>query len=475
MDVRVKVVRGHLIVEDGLGETRRVRRIPRMPREVARLFILCDSGYVSLDAVSWCADLGITITQLDRYGRILLSSPSQQGSARIRQAQAVASAGGLQAIRLESVRRLLVAKLEGQERNALELLRREDVADAIREQIRGLGKASTLKELTGYEGNAAMAYWNAWAGRIHVPFSPKATLILPIHWNTYRGRPSGTRTVGAKRRNRSLDNPEPANRGATDPINAMLNYAYKIAETEAMHLCHAHSLDPGIGLMHMVESDRQAMALDLMEVARPVADRAVLSLLDTGHGVSFGPDGKPAYLQALWFRETSQGVCRLVAPLTHMLAESCLDMATAIEPHIRDLALALSNARIPDLSAMQAGKPSIVDVRTRNARIAIASPLARMPVPNDAREVITDEQWDKIRIHVPIVKNLMGAKRLDDRLVLAAIVYATANGISLTALPDSLRLHYRTAERRIQEWKSCGAWPRITRAIRASVLPGFSG
>lgn len=473
-EVRLVIRRGGLHITDGIRTGKRTRIVSRADG-VKRIIILAETGLVSLEALRWCELEGIGIAQYERDGHLVMLSGPSHGEAKALQAQAIASAGGLQAIRLKTARALLTAKLEGQARNALDILRQPSVAYLIDEHLRGLGKASTLKELSGYEGNAALAYWQAWTDCVHVPFPPESTLELPIHWNTYRGRPSGTRSVGSKRRNRSLDAPESANRGATDPINAMLNYAYRVAETEAKLACLAHGLGPGIGFMHLIESDRDAFALDLMEAARPICDAIVLSFLDTDHGIPLDDAGHPRYFSPDWCYESRHGVVRLEAPLTHMIAERCLDMAKAIEPHVRELSLALLSVRIPDLSAMQSGKASITDVRTRNARIAAYSPLQRMPIPSEPREVITDEQWEKIRIHVPIVKNLMGAKRLDDRLVLAAIVYATANGIPLTALPDSLRLHYRTAERRIGEWKSCGAWPKITRAIRANVLPGFSG
>jgi hypothetical protein len=73
--IKISVYRGILTIEDGLGRTRRIRKIPKVPREVSRLFILGDTGYVSLESIRWCADLGISITQLDRTGRIVMSSP----------------------------------------------------------------------------------------------------------------------------------------------------------------------------------------------------------------------------------------------------------------------------------------------------------------------------------------------------------------------------------------------------------------
>lgn len=473
-EVRLLIRRGQLQINDGIRTGKRTRIVSRADG-IKRIIILSETGLVSLEALRWGELEGIGISQYERDGHLVMLSGPSHDEARVRQAQAIASAGGLPAIRMATARALLTAKLEGQSRNALDILRRPDVALLIDQRARSIDKAATLKELSGHEGSAAQAYWQAWTGHVHVPFPPESLPDLPAHWVTYRGRPSGARLVSVKARNRTADAPESANRGATDPVNSCLNYAYRVAETEAKLACLAHGIDPGIGFMHFIESDRDAMALDLLEAARPVCDAVVLSLLDTGYGPPIDSAGKPRYFDPSWCYEARHGVVRLEAPLTHMIAEKALDFARVIEPHVRELALALASVHIPDLSAIQGGKSSIVDVRRRNARIAAYSPLQRMPIPADAREVITDEAWQQISKHVPIVSNLMGTRRLDDRLVIAAIVWATANGKPLTDLPDSLRLHYRTAQRRIGEWKSCGAWPKITRAIRATVLPGFSG
>ena len=96
--VKIHVSRGHLTVEDGVGSTRRTRRIPRVDAtaqlqttstetRVARLVILSDTGFVTMEAMRWCADLGVTVVQLDRTGRILMCSPGQAGDARLRAAQ----------------------------------------------------------------------------------------------------------------------------------------------------------------------------------------------------------------------------------------------------------------------------------------------------------------------------------------------------------------------------------------------------
>ncbi len=69
--VRIQVNRGHLAIDDGIGQHRRHRRIPRAQRTVRRIVVLATDGLITLDATRWCADLGITLCQIERDGRLL--------------------------------------------------------------------------------------------------------------------------------------------------------------------------------------------------------------------------------------------------------------------------------------------------------------------------------------------------------------------------------------------------------------------
>ena len=72
------------------------------------------------------------------------------------------------------------------------------------------------------------------------------------------------------------------NRSATDPINAMLNYGYKVAETETLRACRTVGINPELGIMHSSGTDRDGFVLDLIEVIRPLVDEHVLRLLSNG-------------------------------------------------------------------------------------------------------------------------------------------------------------------------------------------------
>ena len=88
------------------------------------------------------------------------------------------------------------------------------------------------------------------------------------------------------------------NRGATHPVNAMLNYAYGVLIGRTQVQLMAEGYDPTIGILHGRESERgmyPAFALDRMEPMRPVVDRAVLRIVNqtifSGGDFVIQPDG----------------------------------------------------------------------------------------------------------------------------------------------------------------------------------------
>lgn len=70
-------------------------------------------------------------------------------------------------------------------------------------------------------------------------------------------------------------------RPPTDPVNALLSFAYTLLANEAGAALQAVGLDPYVGFLHRDRPGRASLALDLMEELRPVmADRFVLSLIN---------------------------------------------------------------------------------------------------------------------------------------------------------------------------------------------------
>ena len=112
------------------------------------------------------------------------------------------------------------------------------------------------QRLLGYEGEAAAEYF----GHFEAMLAPAAADGLPEFEFTRRTR-----------------------RPPTDPVNALLSFAYSLL-TRTLHTAVAAvGLDPYMGLYHRPRHGRPALALDLMEPFRPiVADSCVLQVINNG-------------------------------------------------------------------------------------------------------------------------------------------------------------------------------------------------
>jgi CRISPR-associated protein Cas1 len=102
------------------------------------------------------------------------------------------------------------------------------------------------------------------------------------------------------------------NRHATHPVNAMLNYAYAVLESQVRIAAVSQGLDPTIGSLHASRPGRVALVYDLMEPLRPHVDRLVLSVV-LSH--TFVPSD---------FVLDSNGVCRLHPQLARQVAKQAL-------------------------------------------------------------------------------------------------------------------------------------------------------
>lgn len=109
-------------------------------------------------------------------------------------------------------------------------------------------------------------------------------------------------------------------------MNALLNYSYKLLEAEGSLAARAVGLDPGMGILHADMRGRQSLVLDLIEAARPIADRHVLRL------------AKAHPMRWRDFNEGERGVVRVLAPLSHRLAEAMPSYAAAMGPIVQEVA-----------------------------------------------------------------------------------------------------------------------------------------
>ncbi len=343
--IRVAVERGHLIVEDGRGRDRRQARFPRTTLELKRLVIIGHTGTVSFDALRWLHDRGCGVVQLDPDGTVLLASgPIGADDARLRRAQALA---GVTVAGVNIARDLLTRKVGGQADVLDRIAGVQEAAGEIRRLRETLATGETITGLRVIEAQAAATYWDAWSN-VPVRFARKSAKRVPDHWHRF-----GSRTSPLSR----------SPRVASNPANAILNYLYAMLEAESRLALLAVGLDPGLGVLHADQRNRDSFACDAMEAVRPAVDRFVLDLLESRH---FGADD---------FFETRQGGCRLMPTITLTLADSSSLWAYAIGSVVERIAKELHDQS--ELSGVQPTPLTQANRRAGRARVKASKQQAK--------------------------------------------------------------------------------------------------
>lgn len=358
--VRVVVERGALEVCDGIGPYRRVRHFERATHGLRRLVLADADGFLTLAALRWCSQLGITVVVLAPDGTCqLASTPRMTDDARLRRTQALAPT---LPVGLDLVRYLLYRKVSGQAALVARRFDNRQAAETIGQLADGIESAENIDEARQLEASAAALYFAAWSGRPECAprFATRDARRIPSHWTVYEGRRSVLASTNA-------------NRKAERPTNALLNYLYALVEAEAVLACQVVGLDPGLGIVHLDARSRPSLALDLMEPVRPEVDSFVFDLMET------------RTFRKVDFVETSDGHVRVRSPLTHELAETMPHWARMLAPLAEHVAHALGRA--------MEGKYQPVTPLTRSRTIAAqAAVKARKAAASNAASSSTKRQ-----------------------------------------------------------------------------------
>jgi len=292
----VRVWRGRLRIADGIGRQRRTAIVHRATGGLKRLVVIGHTGAITFDAIRWLADIGAGYVQLDEDGRVLAAFGPQgadRPSLRRAQARALDTPAGI------DLARELIARKIARQAEVLPDLRRSVEVDPRTDEAMALATgrlrvAVTRDDIRLAEAKAAAAYWSAWSG-VELRWARRDAERIPGHWRRFGSRTSPL-TGGP--------------RLAANPANAVLNYLYAILEGEATIAARLVGLDPGLGILHADQTNRDSLSADLMEPVRPLVDRHAFGLFAD----------RP--FAASDFRETRQGVCRITPGLATVLAET---------------------------------------------------------------------------------------------------------------------------------------------------------
>lgn len=199
----------------------------------------------------------------------------------------------------------------------------KDVLARLKSLAEQAEQASRIEELLGIEGTAARLYFQHFPGLIKVEES----------------------SVGAfsfEHRNR---------RPPKDPVNALLSLAYSLLSKDLTIVAATVGLDPFWGFFHQPRYGRPALALDLMEMFRPlVADSAVITAINTG--MVTAPDFVPVGPSVSMLPSARKGLLRAYEQridtlVTHPLFDYRVSYRRVFEIQVRLLARYLAG-EIPE-------------------------------------------------------------------------------------------------------------------------------
>jgi CRISPR-associated protein Cas1 len=231
----------------------------QVPLHLLQAIVAMGQVYASPELMRACLERDVSLVFLSERGRFQgrLEGISAQG-AWLRRSQMEAH--------LDTSRSLAVAKaiVKGKLANQRHVLQRaareasgetvaelSQEADRIQMIQRDVERMETHDQIRGCEGEGAARYFEGFPLLIR-----QQQEAFP-----WRGR------------NR---------RPPRDALNAMLSFSYALLMGDCLAACQAVGLDPAFGFLHAFRPGRPALALDLMEVFRPlVADRLVLGLVNT--------------------------------------------------------------------------------------------------------------------------------------------------------------------------------------------------
>jgi CRISPR-associated endonuclease Cas1 len=353
--IRIRVQRGHLEIEHGVGLDRHKFRLPRVNHRLKRVVCVGNDGFITLSALCWLSDVGVSFAMLDRQGKVrVVTGPASPSEARLRRAQALALTDGAA---LPIARDLMRAKLDGQEIVVREKLKNESTSNILANLRKSLLSAETIDAIRGIESRAASEYWRAWYD-VPVLFPRNDAKRVPEHWLRFGSRHSPL-TGGP--------------RLAINPANALLNYLTAVAESECRLALVVCGLDPGLGFVHSDIANRDSLALDLIEVIRPAIE---LWLLDW---ISNEP------LRRSDFYESADGNCRIRSALCSKLSETAPTWGKLVAPWAEFVAHSLYGGRASRARCVPGIKTPLTQRHRREAKEVSAQPVSLRPIVHICR------------------------------------------------------------------------------------------
>ncbi|MGA2636196.1 CRISPR-associated endonuclease Cas1 [Methylocella sp.] len=301
--VSLKIQGGALAINNGLTHYPQKREqylfFRADPDLRERIILLDGSGSISFDVLSWLAEQGVSLVRIDWRGNTVCVASKSGYSANPYRVQWQRELRENENLRLEFSIGKIAEKIENSIITLEKSIRRNDAWNKAMEAAYSTltkfdaKQPKTISELRVLEANAAAAYFRAWKG-IPIKWRGISKRPIPENWKEIGQRTSIFLRAG--------------NRNASHPVNALLNYAYTVLQSELQIQAIAEGYDPTIGIMHEAHDGSPAFVFDLMEPRRATVDRKILGFIK---GYVFDPAD---------FTIRMDGVCRINPELARMVA-----------------------------------------------------------------------------------------------------------------------------------------------------------
>jgi CRISPR-associated endonuclease Cas1 len=302
--ISLRTDNGSLVINNGFTHYPRKREEHRFFRGdlslPPRIIIVDGNGSISLDVLAWLAEQNVPLIRIDWQGNVQ-TVLANAGYASIPhrlawQAEMRADRAGRMAFCIDLISRKIEACIRTLETAirrspAWEKAMKRAYADLTKLECDPPGDIVSLRAL---EAGSAATYFRAWRA-VPLRWTGTGRKPIPASWRTIGPRTSLYKVAG--------------NRNAAHPVNAMLNYAYAVLESQIRIKLVSDGYDPTQGIMHETREGSSAFVFDMMEPERPKMDKALLEFV------------KANPLRPADFTIRADGVCRLNPEMANLLVE----------------------------------------------------------------------------------------------------------------------------------------------------------
>lgn len=266
------------------------------------------------------------------------------------------------AVAADPVETLRIARLmvNGKIRNQRKMIMRNHSAapmlamERLKYAAQSALEATSIGELLGIEGSAALVYFENFSGMIKLGESSADEALVGGGSNQATGVAGPLESKPPRREKGdstgqqffSFDFTRRNRRPPRDAVNALLSLGYSMLARDCTVAAHVVGFDPYVGFYHQPRFGRPALALDLMEEFRPlVADSVALTLINTrvigptdfvraGDAVNLSAEGRKRFFSA--YEQ------RLNSTIVHPVFDYQVSYRRALELQARLLAKALT-------------------------------------------------------------------------------------------------------------------------------------